>query len=102
MANAGYSSDHKLCHAVTTGIWKHNKGKWETTILKLPLHKDSDDIHQTALKNLLYDYYNAFNNPPKIPNYYLEDSTKGSRNLNKIIYQMNQYRQKHWYWKAII
>jgi len=101
MANAGYSSDYKLCRAITDGIWNKkygNQAKYE--IIPLPQHKDEDDIHQTALKNLVYKYCDiCFSN--------LEDTSTKWLNIklkreNKVIYQMNQYRQKHWYWKAII
>lgn len=98
MANAGYSSDYKLCKAITRGVWKY---KQYQPLLPIPKHKDEDDIHQTALKNMLIDYYNAFHNPDKIP-WYVCDKTKRNRSTDKVIYQMNQYRQKHWYWKAII
>jgi len=98
MANAGYSSDYKLCKAVTCGLWQGYKRPW--LIRQLPEHKDEDDVHQTALKNILYEYYNVYYKD-------LENKTSNVwntklRRLDKIIYRLNQYRQKHWYWKAII
>lgn len=101
MANAGYSSDHKLCEAITRGLWTY---KGRVSPISIPKHNDSDDEHQIVLKNYLIDYYNAFFAEPQtgIFDYWKIDKTKRNRSLNKIIYQMNQYRQKHWYWKAII
>lgn len=98
MANDGRSSDNVLARSVTSG-WRRIGNSWAQDPQRLPKHKEDDDIHQTALKNYLYDYYNIFHSFDE----HSETSVQNNKHklMTNIIYKMNQYRQKNWYWKAI-
>lgn len=99
MADAGNSQDYKLFKAVTSGLWRNNGKKWEAIIKPLPNPLLTDDIHQTKLKNYLYDYYNLYHSF----NEYSANSVKNNKRhlMNNIIYKVNSYRLKYWYFELI-
>lgn len=99
MANDGNSSDNVLAKSITSGFWRYNGRSWKQDPQPLPRYKEEDDIHQTVLKNYLVDFYNLFHefyHPT-----YTSQMNSRIRLMKNIIRKMNQYRQKHWYWKAI-
>ena len=93
MADDGKSYDNRLARATTIG-WECFNGKFNKSPISLPKLSQNADKHQIILYNFIVEYYNLRNSESKWNDKY--------HKLTNIIRKMNQYRQKHWYWKAII
>lgn len=99
MADNGNSQDNRLLRSLFIGWTKSPTGKWVKDRKKPPKLEGEKDWHQLRLKHylirasILGDEYECAIHNQDLNHIYHKFS-----NLRK---RMNQYRQKHWYWKEI-
>lgn len=93
MANAGYSADYQLCRRLAA----------EEEYIR---HKENNDKVLVKLKNYINDYVYIRCNKDRFPTTLKKESVHRwqggwQERCDNIIIEMNQLRQRNWYWKEI-